>query len=84
MLLEQLLLKALEHGILAEVLFGKLTGQTAALGPQLGAFDQLLKHIRKGWGIAGWGSVEPVGLQPARGHHDATTVSHPPTLGPQT
>ena len=51
---EKLLFKALEHGILAEVLFGKLTGQTAALGPQLGAFNQLPQGIRKGSGIAGW------------------------------
>ena len=54
MLLEQLLLKALQHGVLAEVLLRQLTGRAAVLGPQLGAFDQLLKRIRKGWSIAGW------------------------------
>ncbi len=51
---EKLLLKALEHGILAEVLLRQLSGQTPALGAQLSTFNQLLKRIRKGCSIAGW------------------------------
>lgn len=54
MFIKQLLLKALQHGVLAEVLLRQLTSQTAALGAQLGVFDQLLKRIRKGCGITWW------------------------------